>query len=181
MLRSEPVFYYDIGRPGCYLAAEQIMSVLPVVAEWEPVLGSEFEPELPDRDAVAERAAALALLPLRWPAVWPPDTLTAMLTATYAKQIGRAVAFSLAAFRQAFAAGRDLGDEDTVLLAAAASEMHPAAVRAGIRTRAVEGGLASAGARARAAGVRTLPAIELGTLVFSGPRALESAAATLAR
>ena len=48
-----------------------------------------------------------------------------MLAATYAKQFGRAVAFSLAAFRQAFAGGRDLGDEITVLIAAAACEMHP--------------------------------------------------------
>ena len=48
-----------------------------------------------------------------------------MLAATYAKHIGRAVAFSLAAFRQAFAGGRDLGDEGTVLIAAAACEMHP--------------------------------------------------------
>ena len=54
-----------------------------------------------------------------------------MLAATYAKQIGRAVAFSLAAFRQAYAAGRDLGDPDTVMLAAAACEMHPAAVTKG--------------------------------------------------
>ena len=48
-----------------------------------------------------------------------------MLVATYAKQIGRAVAFSLAAFRQAFAGGRDLGERDNVLIAAAACEMHP--------------------------------------------------------
>ncbi len=62
-------------------------------------------------------AVELGLQPLRWPANWPPDTAIAMLAATYAKQIGRAVAFSLAAFRQAFAGGRDLGDEDTVLIA----------------------------------------------------------------
>ena len=55
-----------------------------------------------------------------------------MLAATYAKRIGRAVAFSLAAFRQAFAGGRDLGDEDTVLIAGAACEMHPTALLKGI-------------------------------------------------
>ena len=48
--------------------------------------------------------------------------------ATYAKWIGRGVAFSLAALRQAFAAGRDLSVRDNVLIAAAACEMHPAAV-----------------------------------------------------
>ena len=51
-----------------------------------------------------------------------------MRAATYAKQIGRTVAFSLAAFRQAYAGGRSLGDPDNVLIAAAACEMHPRAV-----------------------------------------------------
>ncbi len=157
------------------------MTALPVAPEWEPVLGSDFEPELVDRDAVARRGAELSLMPLRWPAVWPPDTLTAMLAATYAKQVGRAVAYSLAAFRQAFAAGRDLGDQDTVLLAAAAAEMHPVAVLKAVRTRAVTAGLANAGARARAAGVEDLPAIEVGSRVFSGAGAVERASAALAR
>ena len=54
-----------------------------------------------------------------------------MRAATFAQQIGRTVAFSLAAFRQAFAAGRDLSDMDNVVIAAAACELHP--------KRAVEG------------------------------------------
>ncbi|MGO9751704.1 MAG: DsbA family protein [Solirubrobacteraceae bacterium] len=181
MLTPEPVFFYDLGRPECYLAAERIIAALPVMPTWEPVLGSEFEPELLDRDSVQRRAAELALLPLRWPVVWPPDTRTAMLTATYAKRVGRAVAFSLAAFRQAFAGGRNLGDEDTVLIAAAAAEMHPLAVRKGIRTRSVDGALVHATVTARTAGVDVLPAIALGSLVLSGPSAVEQAAATLAR
>ena len=41
------------------------------------------------------------LQPLRWPDPFPAESEWAMLVATYAKQIGRAVAFSLAAFRQA--------------------------------------------------------------------------------
>ena len=73
-----------------------------------------------------------------------------MLAATYAKHVGRAVAFSLAAFRQAFAGGRDLGDHDTVLIAAAACEMHPTAVLKGVGLRSVAAGLASAAKRARA-------------------------------
>ena len=51
--------------------------------------------------------------------------LTAMRAATFAKQIGKVVSFSLAGFRQAFAAGRDLSDPDNVMLAAAACELHP--------------------------------------------------------
>jgi predicted DsbA family dithiol-disulfide isomerase len=82
-----------------------------------------------------------------------------MLAATYAKRIGRAVAFSLAAFRQAFAAGRDLEDIDTVLLAGAASEMHPTALLKGIELRSTAEALAEATDRARRAGVTALPAV----------------------
>ena len=45
---------------------------------------------------------------MRWPDPFPGDVGWATLAATYAKWIGRGVAFSLAALRQAFAAGRDL-------------------------------------------------------------------------
>ncbi len=178
---TEPVFYYDLGRPQCYVTAERIMAALPIAPEWEPVLGSEFEPEEVQRDVIARRATELSLMPLRWPSVWPPDTLTAMLAATYAKQVGRAVAYSLAAFRQAFAGGRDLGDQNTVLLAAAAAEMHPVAILKAVRGRGVSAALANAGARARAAGVDTLPAIEVGSQVYSGADALERACAAFAR
>src|SRR4051794_41570312 len=76
---------------------------------------------------VQRRAQALGLMALRWPDPFPADTEWAMLAATYAKQIGRGVAFSLAAFRQAFAGGRALSRRDNVLIAAAAREMHPPA------------------------------------------------------
>jgi len=175
---EQAVFYYDLGDPECYLAAERLLHALPEVPEWEPVLGAAgFAPAgLPDLDALAHRAQALGLQPLRWPVGWPPQTRTAMLAATYAKQIGRAVAFSLAAFRQAFAGGRDLGDENTVLIAAAACEMHPSAVLKGISTRAVVAGLETATARALTAGVRELPAVAVGTDVFAGAGAIEAAA-----
>ena len=37
---AQPVFYYDLGRPECYLVAERVMSELAPVPEWEPVLGA---------------------------------------------------------------------------------------------------------------------------------------------
>ena len=52
----------------------------------------------------------LGLQPLRWPDPFPFDSEQALLAATYAKSIGRVVAFSLAAFRQAFAGGHALDD-----------------------------------------------------------------------
>ena len=57
---------------------------------------------------VERRAAAYGLPPIAWPDPWPGNTLFAMRVATFAKQTGRTVSFALAAFRQAFAAGRDL-------------------------------------------------------------------------
>jgi 2-hydroxychromene-2-carboxylate isomerase len=177
----QPVFYYDLGSPDCYLVAEQILAALPVVAEWEPVLASAAVASdgVLAREQVEDRAAALELQRLRWPEPWPPKTEFAMQAATYAKRVGRAVAFSLAAFRQAFAAGRDLGDRDTVLIAAAACELHPAALLKAVALRSVSEALQQAGARAQAAGVRSLPAIQVGDEVFEGADAIAAAARAL--
>jgi 2-hydroxychromene-2-carboxylate isomerase len=102
-----------------------------------------------------------------------------MRVATYAKSIGRVVAFSLAAFRQAFAAGRDLSDADSVVIAAAACEMHPAAVLKAADTRGVAEALARATAEAAEAGVRGVPAVRVGDRVFHGESALQDAADAL--
>jgi 2-hydroxychromene-2-carboxylate isomerase len=199
----QPVFHYDLGSPECYLAAERVMAALPVVPEWTPVweAGLSGGPAAPRpasdapapptsggrdaeraaRRAAVERAAARAhVQPLRWPDGWPGDTRAAMVAATYAKQIGRAVAFSLAAFRQAFAGGGELADEDTILIAAAACEMHPRAVRQALGRAAVATALDEATAAAAAAGVRELPALVLGEQVFEGADCVEAAAAALA-
>jgi 2-hydroxychromene-2-carboxylate isomerase len=177
---AQPVFYYDLGSAECYLASERIMTALPVAPEWEPVLGATIQPhQPPDRRSIERQAVARRLQPIRWPSAWPPETRQAMLAATYAKRVGRAVAFSLAAFRQAFAAGRDVGDLDTVLLAAAACEMHPAAVLKGIELRSVHAALEAATHRAQQAGVSALPAIQVGTRVFLSEEGIEQAAIAL--
>ena len=158
---GQPVFYFDLGSPECYLAAEQVTTALGVVPEFEPVLAADLGAASgePDRASIERRAAELGLQSLRWPERWPPETRTAMLAATYAKRIGRVVGFSLAAFRQAFAAGRDLGEEDTLLIAGAACEMHPAALLKGIALRSTAETLAGAAERARRSGVTELPAV----------------------
>jgi 2-hydroxychromene-2-carboxylate isomerase len=173
-----PIFFYDLGNPLCYLAAETVNSTLGLVPEWEPIselalTGRSIEGEVQD---IARRADELSLQPLRWPAGWPPDTRTAMLAATYAKRIGRVVAFSLAAFRQAFAGGRNLGEESTVLIAGAACEMHPTALLKGMALKSVEEALQSATERARRHEVRALPAILMHGRTFCGPQAVQEAA-----
>ena len=158
-------FLFDLASPVAYLAAERVNQVLGEVPEWVPVRLGEVGPFRCQEEVAAyredvERAAARQQLQaLRWPDPFPADSEWAMLAATYAKQIGRAVAFSLAAFRQAFAAGRDLSERDNVLLAAAACELHPAAVIKGAELRGTRERLETATEHARAAGVRDVPAV----------------------
>ena len=162
------------------------MTLLPEQPEWQPVrlgglAGGEVGPfrcaeEVASyREDIERRARAHELQPVRWPDPFPADTEWALLVATYAKQIGRAVAFSLAAFRQAFAGGRDLGERDSVLLAAAACEMHPVAVAKGAGLGSIRKRLDDATAAAAAAGVLDVPALRVGERVFHGDRELEAA------
>jgi 2-hydroxychromene-2-carboxylate isomerase len=191
-------FYYDFASPHAYLVAERISGLFTEAEleqpEWQPVLLAEllrrFEREWwaerpPGRAegmADAERRAdAYGLPPIAWPKPWPGETLVAMRAATFAKQTGRAVSFSLAAFRQAFAAGRDLGDADNVLIAGAACELHPRALLKAVETEGVKGALREATAGAGDLGVEDLPAVVVGTDVFIGDDRLEEAVEAAAR
>ena len=115
------------------------------VPEWVPV---HAPAEDADRADVEAAAARHGLPELRWPEPFPFDSRTAMLAATFAKQSGRVVAYSLAAMRQAFAAGRDLSETDNVLIAAAACELHPRALLKGIELASVREALDQATASA---------------------------------
>jgi 2-hydroxychromene-2-carboxylate isomerase len=128
------------------------------------------------REDVARRAQALGLQPLRWPEPFPFDSAFAMRAATYAKSIGRVVPFAQAAFRQAFAGGRDLADPDNVLIAAAACEIHPSAVLRGAELRSVGSQLASATSDAVRSSIKQIPAIVVDGFVFEGERAIQLAA-----
>ena len=101
--------------------------------------------------------------------------LTAMRVATFAKQTGRTVSFALAAFRQAFAAGRDLSDPDNVLIAAAACELHPRALLKAVQTEAVKGALREATDRAGDLGVIGVPSLVVDGEVFWGDDRVEEA------
>jgi 2-hydroxychromene-2-carboxylate isomerase len=182
-----PAFVFDLASPAAYVAAERALQVLPGV-EWVPVLardlpGAEsFEAFrcAEERDialsAIERAAAAYGLQPLRWPDPFPFDRLFAMRVATYAKQIGRTVAFALAAFRQAYAGGRSLADPDNVAIAAAACEMHPAAVLRATDLRGVQNALREATVRATELGVRDVPAVWTGERVVHGEAQLERGA-----
>jgi 2-hydroxychromene-2-carboxylate isomerase len=186
---GRPVFYYDLGSPYAWLAAERINALFPVVPVWEPILlgalfkrfGRDSWANGPGREEgmreVERRAASRGLPPVRWPEPWPGSMLAAMRAAVFAKQSGRAVAFSLAAFRQAYAGGRDLGEVDNVLVAAAACELHPNAVLKGIESRTVKDALRAATDDAGDRGVTGVPSVVVGDQVFWGDDRLEEAAA----
>jgi 2-hydroxychromene-2-carboxylate isomerase len=187
---EHPAFFFDLASPAAYLAAERALQVLPGV-EWVPVLGRELPGAetfdafrcAEERDialgAIERAAAAHGLQPLRWPDPFPFDSLLAMRVATYAKQIGRTVAFAHAAFRQAYAGGRSLAEPDNVVIAAAACEMHPAAVVRAAGLRGVQSALRDATERAAGLGVRDVPAVWTGERVVHGEAELERAAAEL--
>jgi 2-hydroxychromene-2-carboxylate isomerase len=200
MAGSDPAaaFYFDLASPWAYIAAERVLHVMPGPCEWRPVLARELagaeagiergadvwslSPDhqgnsTNDHDAVESRAAETGMQPIVWPDPFPFDSRPAMLAATYARQIGRAVAFAQAAFRQAFAAGHALSDIDFVLIAAAACEMHPNAVLRALETRSVAAELEAATAAAAQLGVDEVPAVLVDGAVFVGESQLERAAA----
>lgn len=157
-------FYYDFSSPEAYLAAERVIGVLPFAAEWIPIRApqdwSAFRCATEEhiaRTGVEQIAAARGLQAVRWPPAF--DSELALRAATFAKQIGRAVAFSLAAFRQAYAGGADLSDPDVVLIAASACEMHPRAVLQALDRDAVVCALDEATALAAERGVPDVPAV----------------------
>jgi 2-hydroxychromene-2-carboxylate isomerase len=196
--RTTPAaFYFDLSSPLAYLAAERILHVLPGPGEWRRVVASTLATDpLPmapgsaatrrvttarserttSRAEIERRARELDLQPIRWPEPFPFDSSLAMRVATYAASIGRAVPFAQAAFRQAFAGGHSLADPDFVLIAAAACEMHPAAVLRGAELRSTAERLAATTASAAQAGVADVPAILAGEHVYVGEDMLERAA-----
>jgi 2-hydroxychromene-2-carboxylate isomerase len=188
-LTARATFYFDLGSPYAYFAAERISGLFTAAKleqpEWQPVLlGGLFQrfdrgswAQTPARaEGMAEierRASAYGLPPIAWPDPWPGNMLTAMRVATFAKQTGRTVSFSLAAFRQAFAAGRDLSDPDNVIIAGAACELHPRALLKAVQTDIVKNALREATAAAGDRGVEGVPALVVGEQVFWGDDRLE--------
>jgi 2-hydroxychromene-2-carboxylate isomerase len=193
---AHATFYFDLGSPYAYLSAERISGLFTEAGleqpEWQPILlgglfrrfdrGSwgEGTERAEGMAEVERRAAEYGLPPIAWPQPWPGNMLVAMRAATFAKQTGRTVSFSLAAFRQAFAAGRDLSDVDNVAIAGAACELHPRALLKAVETEAVKGALREATDEAGDRGVEGVPAVVVGDEVFWGDDRLEDAVAAAA-
>jgi 2-hydroxychromene-2-carboxylate isomerase len=191
------VFYYDFNSPYSYLAAERIAPVFAEAGadqpEWVPISFGHLlqttgrrpwsiPPQGPDPEHLEEiqrRADERGLPKVVYAQGWPVEnySLLAPRAATFAKQSGKAVSFSQAAFRQHFAAGRDLSDIDNVLIAAAACELHPKAVIKGVETQSVKAQLRGATDTAIEKGVEGIPTVDVDGELFWGDDRLEEAAA----
>lgn len=147
--------FFDVGSPYAWVVAERAATAFPA-AEWIPVLQPDVD-DGPlwdgDQERVIDLAKKFALLPPRFNEdrmnLTIADSRKMALAATYAKSIGRTVAFSLAAFRQCFGAGRPVDEEETILIAAAACEMHPRAVLKALEMKSTIEALAAAGEELR--------------------------------
>ena len=181
-----PAFYFDLSSPESWLAAERVLRVVPSPCEWVPVampFEGAFrcaEEESIFRAEIERAAADRGLQEVRWPDAFPFDSAFAQRAATFAKGGGKVVGFALAAYRQAFAGGRDLSDPQNVMIAAAAVEIHPRALLVGADTAGTRRRLAEATEQARERGVRSVPAVWAAGEVFHGDDALEAAASATA-
>jgi 2-hydroxychromene-2-carboxylate isomerase len=194
-MSERATFYYDFNSPYSYLAAERISGLFAEAGleqpEWQPISFGHLlrttgrrpwslPPEGPDPtdlEEIQRRADERGLPRVVYPEGWPIEnySLNPVRAAIFAKESGRVISFSLACFRQVFAAGRDMSDLDNVLVAAAACELHPNAVLKGIETRSVKDKLRAATDEALELGVEGIPTVAVGDQLFWGDDRLEDA------
>jgi 2-hydroxychromene-2-carboxylate isomerase len=180
-------FYFDLGSPYAYLAAERLPQTLPGRVSWQPVLlGGLFKLSgrsswalgeyRSRREGMAEierRARAYGLPSIAWPDPWPSDYLAAMRVATFAFALGRGPEFTSTAFRDAFQHGRDLGIVANVLDAAERSGLGRREAEAASGDPQIKQALREATSAAHGLGVFGVPTVVVEDELFWGDDRLE--------
>jgi 2-hydroxychromene-2-carboxylate isomerase len=191
----QPTFYFDLGSPFAYLAAERLNDVLHEPVQWQPVsLGALFKLDgrsswaVGDRERrqhgiaeVERRASLYGLPPVRWPDPWPGNYLMAMRAATFARRAGHGRVFSMQAFRSAFQDGVDLSIPAHVLQAAHDADLDPLEVEQATQDPEVKLALREATDAAHSLGVFGVPTVAAGGELFWGDDRLDAAAIHLER
>lgn len=183
-------FYFDLGSPYAYLAAERLHTVLPEPIEWQPILlGGIFaltgrsswalgdhERRAAGMAIVEARAQSYGLPPMRWPDPWPGNYLYAMRATTYAFSISLGRDFTMRAFRDAFQGGVDLAISANVLRAAAEVGIDAAKIEAAVADPQIKQALRDATDAAFELGVIGVPTFAIGEQTFWGDDRLPDAA-----
>ncbi len=184
-------FYFDLGSPYAYLAAERIHDVLPEPIRWQPVsLGAIFkvtgrsswamgDPERRQSGMaeVERRALAYGLPPVRWPEPWPGNYLMAMRAAIFADMKGVGREFALQAFRGAFQKGHDLSVPERVFEVARGAGLDPREIEEATSDPEIKLALREATDAAHDLGVFGVPTVAVGGELFWGDDRLGDAAA----
>ncbi len=173
---ARPVFYFDLGCPFSYLAAERVERTLAAV-DWVPVPADQMRGPMTDsevehlRQRATGRAVALRL-PLVWPDRFPASVPCALRVAAHAAEVGAGARFALSASRLAFCGGFDLEDPETLAEAAAASGLSLEACLEAAGDSERDGALRDTAQRLRARGVHALPTIEADGQLLQGESGL---------
>ena len=175
-------FFFDVGCPFSYLAAERVERILGDVT-WIPTdsteLGGLKWAQSSQIRREAERRAVELRLPLVWPDSFPASAPSALRAAAYAAEIGVGAQFALAASRLAFCGGFDLGEPEILAEAAAAAGIPLDEILAAAGDPRRDGPLHATARGLVARGVRELPAFRVERRLLGGERALAGAAAAM--
>lgn len=169
---SRPTFFFDVGCPLSYLAAEHIERTFGDV-DWVPVPatvlhGERSHAERAHLRAQAEEQADELHLPLVWPEKFPTRSWRTLRAAAFAAELNAGSRFALAAGRLAFCGGFDLEDPETLAEAAAAAAIPLGACLEAAGDPQRDLALTGAAMALRARAVRELPVLRSGEHWFAG-------------
>jgi 2-hydroxychromene-2-carboxylate isomerase len=184
-------FYFDVGSPYAYLAAERIGTVVSGPVRWQPVLlGGLFK--LTGRSSwalgdyrrrqtgmaeIERRARGYGLPPIVWPDPWPTDYLGAMRVVTWAFRVGQGHRVAGRLFHDGFQRGRELSVEAHVLAAVGEAGLDRREAHDAMRDPEIKWILREATESAHALGVFGVPTVSVAGELFWGDDRLEDAAA----